>query len=223
MQRQQRHSFILEGYMQRGQFITVEGIEGVGKSTNVRFIAEYLMKKDIPLVATREPGGTPLAELLRETLLTPRHEQVSALTELLVMFAARAQHIQQVIEPALASGKWVISDRFTDATYAYQGGGRGVDMQQIATLEKMVQGSLVPNLTLLLDAPVEVSLQRAHKRSAADRFEQETQQFFTRVAQAYRARAKEFHERFVIIDTNQALSAVQADIVCVLEDLIKRV
>jgi len=136
---------------QRGRFITVEGIEGVGKSTNVMFIADYLEKRGIPFIVTREPGGTPLAESLRETLLTPRDEKVSPITELLVMFAARAQHIQQVIEPALAIGKWVISDRFTDATYAYQGGGRGIDMKQIAMLEKIVQSTLRPDLTLLLE------------------------------------------------------------------------
>jgi len=207
---------------QRGRFITVEGIEGVGKSTNVMFIADYLEKRGIPFIVTREPGGTPLAESLRETLLTPRDEKVSPITELLVMFAARAQHIQQVIEPALAIGKWVISDRFTDATYAYQGGGRGIDMKQIAMLEKIVQSTLRPDLTLLLDAPVEVGLQRAHKRSAADRFEQETQQFFTRVAKVYRARAAEFPERFAIVDTNQSLVAVQVDIGVVLETLFMK-
>lgn len=206
---------------QRGQFITVEGIEGVGKSTNVKFIADYLEKKGIHLIVTREPGGTPLAELLRETLLTPRDEKVSPLTELLVMFAARAQHIQQVIEPALSAGKWVLSDRFTDATYAYQGGGRGVPFNDIAALENIVQGTLQPDITLLLDAPVDVGLQRAHKRSAADRFEQEKKAFFEKVAQAYRARAKAFPDRFAVIKADQNLGMVQAEIVTVLQEFLK--
>ena len=197
---------------QYGRFITIEGIEGVGKTTNVQFVAQYLKNKGIPLVVTREPGGTPLAELLRDTLLSPRDEQVSEITELLVMFAARAQHIKQVIEPALAAGKWVLCDRFTDATYAYQGGGRGIAKEKIKILEKMVQDKLQPDLTLLLNAPVEIGLKRALKRSAADRFEQETTAFFNRVAAVYLERAREFPQRFTLIDATQPLTAVQEEI-----------
>lgn len=197
---------------QRGRFITVEGIEGVGKSTNVTFISQYLSHHGITHIVTREPGGTPLAESLRETLLTPREEKVSKMTELLVMFAARAQHLEAVIKPALARGDWVLSDRFTDATYAYQGGGREMDNATIAILEKMVQGDLQPDLTFLLNAPVRLGLQRARKRSQADRFEQETVTFFERVATGYAQRAKEFPKRFVQIDAAQPLAMVQKDI-----------
>ena len=168
-----------------GRFITVEGTEGVGKSTNIDFLCRLLKEQGIEIVLTREPGGTPLAEELRELLLSPREERVSQDTELLLMFAARAQHIENVIRPALERGAWVVSDRFTDATFAYQGGGRGVDIQSIELLEKLVQHDLHPDLTLLLDLDVEVGLKRASARSAPDRFEQEKLEFFGKVRSAY--------------------------------------
>ena len=148
----------------RGLFITVEGGEGVGKSTNLSFIRKWLQEKNVPLVMTREPGGTPLAEELREILLRVAGESVDPITELLIMFAARRQHLSQVIEPALAGGTWVVSDRFTDATYAYQGGGRGMDAGAVAVLETLVQGELRPDYTFLLDAPVATGMARARGR-----------------------------------------------------------
>jgi dTMP kinase len=156
--------------MQPGKFITVEGVEGVGKSTNIHFIADALKKSGINVVLTREPGGTPLAEDMRQLLLTPREEKVAPQAELLLMFAARAQHINEVIAPALERGDWVLCDRFTEATYAYQGGGREMGFDVIAQLEQLVQGGLRPDCTFLLDAPIEVGMARAKKRGALDRF-----------------------------------------------------
>ena len=161
-----------------GKFITVEGVEGVGKTTNMTFIQSWLKQQGIEHITTREPGGTPLAEDIRELLLSPRDEAVNENTELLLMFAARAQHLAEVILPALERGQWVLCDRFTDATYAYQGGGRGVAMEKISLLEDLVQGQLRPDLTLVLDAPVAQGLERANKRSQPDRFEQEKLDFF---------------------------------------------
>jgi len=198
--------------VQRGRFITVEGTEGVGKSTNIDFLCHLLQARGIDIVLTREPGGTPLAEELRELLLSPREERVSQDTELLLMFAARAQHIENVIRPALARGAWVISDRFTDATFAYQGGGRGVDEEHIRLLETLVQHGLHPDLTLLLDLDVEVGLMRASARSTPDRFEQEKVDFFSKVRQAYLQRAANEPERFAIIDASVALPDVQQQI-----------
>ncbi|MEM5536188.1 dTMP kinase [Neptuniibacter pectenicola] len=198
--------------VQRGRFITVEGTEGVGKSTNIDFLCHLLHARGIDIVLTREPGGTPLAEELRELLLSPREERVSQDTELLLMFAARAQHIENVIRPALARGAWVISDRFTDATFAYQGGGRGVDEEHIRLLETLVQHGLHPDLTLLLDLDVEVGLMRASARSTPDRFEQEKVDFFSKVRQAYLQRAANEPERFAIIDASVALPDVQQQI-----------
>ena len=152
-----------------GKFITVEGVEGVGKTTNITFIKEWLDRHDIAHITTREPGGTPLAEDIRELLLSPRDEAVNENTELLLMFAARAQHLAEVIVPALDGGQWVLCDRFTDATYAYQGGGRGVAMEKIALLENLVQGELRPDMTLVLDIPVAQGLERARNRSEPDR------------------------------------------------------
>jgi len=196
----------------RGLFITVEGGEGVGKSTNVAFIAELLRGAGRDLILTREPGGTELAEAIRKLLLEPRQEPIAEMTELLLMFAARAQHLATIIQPALAAGQWVLCDRFTDATYAYQGGGRGLDVQVIAALEGLVQGALRPHLTLLLDAPVSVGQARASARSAPDRFEQEQQIFFERVRQAYLARAHAEPQRFRIIDAGRSLSEVQTQL-----------
>jgi dTMP kinase len=190
--------------MSRGKFITVEGGEGVGKSTQIAALRDVIAARGIEVVLTREPGGTPRAERIRELLLTPTQEPMPIACELLLMFAARASHVDNVIRPALERGAWVICDRFTDATYAYQGGGRGVDREQIALLEKLVQGELRPDLTLLLDAPVAVGAARATARSAVtgstDRFEQERQEFFERVRQTYLERARNEPDRFAIID-----------------------
>lgn len=204
----------------RGKFITVEGGEGVGKSSNIEFIANTLREKGIDCVVTREPGGTPLAEEIREVLIQRREEKVCPDTELLLMFAARAQHLNAKIIPALEAGKWVVCDRFTDATYAYQSGGRGLPSEKVANLETFVQGALRPDVTLLLDAPIEVGMARASKRAALDRFEEEKVDFFNRVRNNYLARAKADPERFVILDASQSLEDVQADLATTLNELI---
>ncbi|MDM3872265.1 dTMP kinase [Porticoccus sp. W117] len=204
----------------RGKFITLEGTEGVGKTTNMAFIQQWLTDQCIDFVTTREPGGTPLAEDIRHLLLTHRDEAVDETAELLLMFAARSQHIAQVIEPALAAGKWVLCDRFTDATYAYQGGGRGQSTEHIAQLEQLVQGDLRPDLTLLLDLPVDVGLQRARKRSDPDRFEAERQQFFTRVRDAYLERARQQPKRCQVVDASLPLEQVQGQIDTALQQFI---
>jgi dTMP kinase len=206
----------------RGVFLTVEGGEGVGKSTNIDFIADKLKAAGISFVLTREPGGTPLAEDMRKLLLQRRQESVSENAELLLMFAARAQHIDQVIEPALSDGCWVVCDRFTDATYAYQGGGRGVPVNKIADLERWVQGDLRPDFTVLLDAPVELGLRRARQRAELDRFEQETLGFFENVRAAYLAMAEADPGRFRLIDASQPLEGVQQDLSVVLDYMISR-
>ncbi|MCC7516251.1 MAG: dTMP kinase [Pseudomonadales bacterium] len=207
----------------RGQFITIEGGEGVGKSTNIACIESFLQQQAIAYIKTREPGGTPLAEELRQLLLSPREETVSEKTELLLMFAARAQHLQQVILPALQQGLWVVCDRFTDATYAYQGGGRGLSIEMIAALEALVQEGLQPDLTLLLDVDVSTGLSRLQNRDTIDRFERDEQQFFESVRAMYRQRAQQFPERFRIIDAGQALADVQQDIITTLRAFIHRV
>lgn len=205
----------------RGKFITLEGIEGVGKSTNLKFIAGQLASAGIPFVTTREPGGTPFAEEIRNLLLAPRDERVSSDAELLLMFAARAQHVNALIEPALARGDWVLSDRFTDATYAYQGGGRGLSMEKIAWLETCVQGDLRPDAVFLLDVDVATGLARARSRSGAgDRIEQERAEFFERVRAAYLARAAQFPARYRVIDAARDLDAVQAALAGALATLI---
>jgi dTMP kinase len=196
----------------RGQFITVEGSEGVGKSTNIALIAELLAAAGHAPVQTREPGGTHFAERIRQLLLAHDDEPMSAWTELLLIFAARAQHLARVIEPALAAGQWVLCDRFTDATFAYQGGGRGLDPDHIAALESLVQGSLRPDLTLLLDAPVAVGQQRMRDRAAPDRFESEQGAFFERVRATYLQRAAAEPQRFLIVDASQPLPKVQAEL-----------
>ncbi|RYY03072.1 MAG: dTMP kinase [Gammaproteobacteria bacterium] len=201
----------------RGKFLTVEGTEGVGKSTNLAFINTWLQSQGIDVVVTREPGGTPLAEQIRELLLAKRDESVDETAELLLVFAARAQHIAQVIKPALARGAWVLSDRFTDATYAYQGGGRGLSTQTILQLENLVQGDLRPDLTFILDIDVELGLNRARQRGELDRFESETIGFFERVRSAYRERAEQSPERYSLVNAGQDLAAVQADISAILK------
>lgn len=196
----------------RGKFITIEGGEGVGKSTNIEFIKRLLEQRGIECLVTREPGGTPMAEEIREVLIKNRSEEVVSEAELLLMFAARAQHLGRKILPALESGVWVISDRFTDATYAYQSGGRGVPEHKVALLESFVQGELRPDLTLLLDAPIEVGMERARNRGKLDRFEEEQAAFFNRVRQNYLSRAEQSPERFKVVDATQALEKVQDDI-----------
>ncbi|WP_151705335.1 dTMP kinase [Nitrincola alkalilacustris] len=203
----------------RGRFITIEGIEGVGKSSNLAFIRDWIESMGIEVVVTREPGGTPLAEEIRELLLSPRNEVVDETSELLLVFAARAQHLNTRILPAIERGAWVLSDRFTDATYAYQGGGRGLNKALIEQLEELVQKSVRPGLTFLLDVPVEIGLARARSRSEPDRFEAEQSAFFERVRNAYLERAALQPERFAIIDASPSLSEVQKQIAVVLKGL----
>lgn len=207
--------------MTRGKFITLEGGEGVGKTTNLAFIKDYLQEHGIAVVVTREPGGTLLAEKIRLLLLDSASESISEPTELLLMFAARAQHIKHVIEPALSQGKWVLCDRFTDATYAYQGGGRNMDIHTIEWLENLVQGALKPDLTLLLDAPIETGIERVRERGELDRFESEKIDFFERVRQAYLRQAERYPERIKRINANQPLTNVQMALVDVLWPFIK--
>ena len=204
----------------RGKFIALEGGEGVGKSTNLQFVTEWLRAQDISFVQTREPGGTPLAEELRELLLSKREESVDPTAELLMVFAARAQHLARVILPALERGDWVICDRFTDATYAYQGGGRQLDRQLIAELEQMVQGDLRPDKVLLLDLDPEIGLERAARTGAADRFESEQQAFFQRVRAAYRERAESAPDRYAVIDASRSLEQVQVQLAAELNRLL---
>lgn len=205
-----------------GLFITLEGPEGAGKSTNRDYLAGHLRDRGLDVLLTREPGGTPLAERIRELLLAPSDEKMDADTELLLVFAARAQHLAKVIRPALARGAVVLCDRFTDATYAYQGGGRGLSVERIATLERFVQGGLQPDLTLLFDLPVEVGLSRAAARGRLDRFEQEGQAFFEAVRQAYLERAKADPQRYRLIDAAQPLAAVQRSLDGLVGQIVER-
>jgi len=206
----------------KGLFVTLEGPEGAGKSTNREYLAERLRACGVDVVLTREPGGTPLAERIRELLLTPADEPMAVDTELLLVFAARAQHLAQVIRPALERGAVVLCDRFTDATYAYQGGGRGLSIERIAQLEAFVQGELRPDLTLIFDLPVEVGLARAAARGRLDRFEQEGLRFFESVRRAYLDRAKAAPSRYRIIDAGQPLNVVQQDVQALIPDLMGR-
>ena len=197
------------------RFVTLEGIEGVGKSTQVERLSAALKTRGIDHVVTREPGGTPLAESIRQVVLTAREESLPPTAELLLMFAARAVHLANHIEPNLAAGRWVICDRFTDATYAYQGGGRRLSVAPIQALESMVQGARRPDVTILLDAPVEQALARAAARNAgtvADRFERERGEFFERVRSVYRARAAAEPNRIVVIDAARPVEEVGAQI-----------
>lgn len=204
----------------RGRFITLEGSEGVGKSTNIAVIADTLRLLGIDCVTTREPGGTPFAEEIRQLLLSVRAEPVSPNAELLLMFAARAQHLSELIEPALVRGLWVVSDRFTDATFAYQGGGRGMNTAVIEQLERIVQGSLRPDLTLYLDLDPEVAANRLADRER-DRFELESRPFFARVRNAYLERARSA-ERYRIIDASESLEVVGQNIRAVIERFVQQ-
>ncbi|WP_416140316.1 dTMP kinase [Halomonas sp. HK25] len=203
----------------RGRFITLEGGEGVGKSTNLARVVAWLEARGLEVVQTREPGGTARAEAIRAQLLDPSvKEPLDADAELLLVFAARAQHLARVIRPALARGAWVVCDRFTDATFAYQGGGRGIDPARIAELEGFVQRGLVPDLTLLLDMPIEAARERLVERGGApDRFERERGEFFTAVRQAYLARAAADPERIVVVDASRPLAQVSEQIRGILE------
>jgi dTMP kinase len=203
-----------------GKFITLEGGEGCGKSTNIKFIEQLLIKKGISVVVTREPGGTKLAENIRQLLLDKEQEKIAEQTELLMMFAARAQHIKHVIQPTLEQGTWVLCDRFTDSSYAYQGGGRNMDSSVIAWLENFTQGNIRPDLTLLLDVPVEIGMARAQKRGKLDRFELEKMEFFNKVRTCFLAIATQQPKRVKVLDATQELSAVQADITQLMHSFI---
>lgn len=204
----------------RGLFITVEGGEGVGKSTNIAFIAEQIRNCGRELVMTREPGGTAIAESIRKLFLEHHEEPMAEMTELLLVFAARAQHLERVIKPALAAGQWVLCDRFTDATFAYQGGGRGLDVKIIAALEQLVQKELRPDITFLLDASVEIGAARVAARGASDRLESEQTIFFQRVRDCYLQRANADPQRFRVIDAAQPLQQVQAQLQLALQPLL---
>ena len=204
----------------RGRFITVEGIEGAGKSTQMQAVGEFLRARGVPTVITREPGGTELGEALRQLLLDTENRAMAADTELLLVFAARAEHLDKVIVPALESGTWVLSDRFTDATFAYQGGGRGIDAERIAVLEQWVQGGLRPDLTLLLDLPVTAGMQRIAGRNPPDRFEREDDTFFERIRASYLERAAAEPERFRRIDAGAPPESVRAQVLEAVETLL---
>lgn len=205
-----------------GQFITLEGGEGAGKSTNLAFIRDWLSNRDIPFVMTREPGGTELSEKIRTLLLDKSNDKMTTECELLLVFAARAQHIDEVIKPALAEGKWVVSDRFTDATYAYQGAARGLGFDRIKLIEDWVQQGFAPNKTFIFDLPVQIGMQRVRSRGGEiDRFEQEKIEFFEQVRQAYLTRASQTPERYCVLDASQALDQVQAQIQKQLNFLVK--
>jgi len=206
--------------MRPGRFITLEGIEGAGKSTVARYILEWLQERSVPAVLTREPGGTALAERVRELVLQPDGEAIPAAAETLLMFAARSIHLANLIRPALARGDWVVCDRFTDATRAYQGGGRGIDPASIESLATLVHADLTPDLTLLLDLPVALGLARAQsRRGQADRFEQERGPFFERVRAAYLGLARAEPQRFCVVDAGRELPLVQAAVSEALESL----
>jgi dTMP kinase len=202
--------------MTPGKFITLEGIDGAGKSTHLAFIAEHLRATAKQVIVTREPGGTPLGEMLRDMVLS---QSMHVETETLMMFASRREHIDKVIVPALEKGIWVISDRFTDASFAYQGGGRGIAPERLEMLEAWVQGDLQPDLTLLFDVSVEVSQKRLARNISLDRFEQEKQDFFTRVRDAYLLRAARFPQRIRVIDSNRSIAEIQTELRQVFERL----
>ncbi len=195
--------------MASGRFITVEGVEGAGKSTHLPFIRELLTDAGREVITTREPGGTELGESLRSLLLAPRGDPMAIDTELLLMFAARSEHLDRLIRPALTEGKWVLCDRFTDATYAYQGGGRRVPASRIATLEEWVQGDLRPDLTIILDVPVDIGMRRIRARSEQDRFEREDLAFFERIRNSYLEAARQGPGRCKVVDASGTIDEVR--------------
>ncbi|MFM6978600.1 MAG: dTMP kinase [Methylophilaceae bacterium] len=201
----------------QGKFITLEGMDGAGKSTHIPFIQNLLAQAGYSVVSTREPGGTELGEKLREILL---HDAMHVDTETLLMFAARAEHLQQLILPALNAGSWVLSDRFTDATFAYQSGAKGLNAERVLQLESWVQGQLQPDLTLLFDVPVEISVARLAQARTPDKFERESADFFTRIRNAYLSRANQHPERIVVIDSNQAIHLVEQQIIQALKSVL---
>ena len=206
--------------MERGKFITIEGIEGVGKSTNIEVLVRRIEGAGYTVLTTREPGGTPFAEDIREILMNRDEEPVPEIAELLLMFAARSFNVNNVIRPALAAGTWVVCDRFTDSSRAYQGGGRGLPMEMIDQVANWVHGDTWPDATILLDAPVDVGMQRAGNRSEPDRFEQEQNDFFQRVRDCYLELAAKEPERFVVVDTTRELDAVAAEIEAIADRLL---
>lgn len=206
--------------MKYGKFITFEGSEGAGKSTQLNAVENFLQRQGIEVVTTREPGGTPIAEKIREVLLDKDNQALCSDAELLLMFAARSQHINELILPALEQGKWVISDRFTDASFAYQGGGRGLSWQRIETLREWVQGEFNPDCTLLFDLPVEMGMARAKKRGPSDRFEEEQISFFEKVRKGYLRLAEEQPERFRLIDAAQSLEQVETQVITSITELL---
>ena len=201
----------------QGKFITLEGMDGAGKSTHIPFIQNLLAQAGYSVVSTREPGGTELGEKLREILL---HDAMHVDTETLLMFAARAEHLQQLILPALNAGSWVLSDRFTDATFAYQSGAKGLNAERVLQLESWVQGQLQPDLTLLFDVPVEISVARLAQARTPDKFERESADFFTRIRNAYLSRANQHPERIAVIDSNQAIHHVEQQIIQALKSVL---
>lgn len=209
--------------MERGKFISIEGIEGVGKSTNIKVLVERIEAAGHRVLTTREPGGTPLAEDIRHIVQHRSDEPIPEIAELLLIFAARSLNVNNVILPALEAGTWVISDRYTDSSRAYQGGGRGIPMETIDRLADWVHGDVWPDLTILLDAPVEIGMQRADKRGERDRFEQELHDFFQRVRECYLQLAAMEPSRFVIIDTTQSIDDVGAEVTAVAEQLLSNI
>ncbi len=206
--------------METGKFITVEGIEGVGKSSNVDFLRQTIEKRGFKVLTSREPGGTPMAERIREMLIEHGDEPVPDIAELLLMFASRSLHVNNVIQPALAAGTWVICDRFTDASRAYQGGGRGFPQSDINQLVQWVHGDLRPDLTILLDAPVQTGMSRAGRRGSPDRIEIERVDFFERVRECYLSLAESEPDRFVVVDASRDLASVRASIESIVDDII---
>lgn len=210
------------GSRKRGRFITVEGIEGVGKSTQLQRIVDALESRGLDVLVTREPGGTPTAERIRELVLEHGDEPMPASAEVLLVFAARALHVENLIRPALEAGRWVVSDRFVDASRAYQGSGRGISSAKIDVLAELALGGLVPDATVLLDAPVDVGLARADRRGGKDRIESETRQFFERVRACYLELARNEPERFVTVDANDSAAAVGAAVDAAVHDILDR-
>ncbi|MPQ55912.1 dTMP kinase [Duganella sp. FT27W] len=203
--------------MRHNKFITFEGIDGAGKSTHIAFVSKYLQDRGIDLVSSREPGGTQLGEKLRELVL---HETMHLETEALLMFASRREHIAQVIAPALARGAWVISDRFTDASFAYQGGGRGMDLAKLDALEQWVHPHLQPDLTLLFDVPLEVARARLDATRTLDKFEQEKTDFFASTRNEYLRRAAQFPQRFRLVDSTRTIAEIEVEITAILDELL---